>query len=111
MKAFLAAVAALDPRVRLVRQENRGLAAARNTGLAHVGAGARYVAFLDSDDVWCADALELLLTTLAAAPSAVGAYGYAELLDERGRPLDPGRHPARAPGAARTGPAGPARRP
>ena len=37
-----------DPRISLVRQENRGLAGARNRGLEQ--ADGRYVHFLDSDD-------------------------------------------------------------
>jgi len=45
----------VDPerRIRLIKQENAGAAAARNRGLDNVSNSIKYVAFLDSDDKWC----------------------------------------------------------
>lgn len=38
--------------IRLLKRSNGGPGAARNTGLNHVDPSTRFVAFLDSDDVW-----------------------------------------------------------
>lgn len=53
-------------RVRALRKPNGGVASARNLALAH--ATGRYVAFLDSDDVWLPHKLEVQLAYLEAHP-------------------------------------------
>src|SRR5437762_10548606 len=62
------AYARSDPRVMRVQQPNRGQAVARNRGLQECHGAARYVAFLDADDLWEQDALQRLLQTLEATP-------------------------------------------
>lgn len=64
--AVLASYAARDPRVRVIHQENAGLSAARNTGLA-VARG-ELVAFLDSDDTVEPNLCERVLAAFASAP-------------------------------------------
>lgn len=58
------AVAAIegDSRFQIIRQKNKGLGGARNTGLEH--ATGDYVVFLDSDDFLESSALEVLLDSL-----------------------------------------------
>lgn len=49
-----------DGRIRVIDRENGGLPAARNTGLQE--AQGRYIAFLDSDDLWRRDYLEKIVS-------------------------------------------------
>lgn len=51
-----------DPRIEVIHKENGGLSSARNCGLKHTRG--RYIAFLDSDDFWRNDYLEVMVTML-----------------------------------------------
>lgn len=82
----LAAWAARDPRVRLLRQRNRGVAAARNHALRE--ARGEFIAPLDADDLWAPAKLERLVARLRAAPAAGLAYSGWVVVDPAGRPLD-----------------------
>jgi len=74
----------LDPRMRMVRQENMGAANACNRGFRDTDLRSNYVAFLDHDDVWESDALETLVTSLQDDPEAAAAYGLPRLVDSDG---------------------------
>ncbi len=62
--AILSEYAGKAPQIRVFRQENGGLSAARNTGMAH--AGGRYLAFVDSDDFVAPQMYERLLAMAQA---------------------------------------------
>ncbi|MGC8724667.1 MAG: glycosyltransferase family 2 protein [Acidobacteriota bacterium] len=57
-----------DPRIRMVHQENQGVSAARNRGVAE--AKADWVAFLDADDEWLPDFLETVAGLRRKFPEA-----------------------------------------
>ena len=84
--------AGLGSRLRYVRQDNAGGAAARNRGIAM--AASEWVAFLDHDDRWLPHKLERQLAAAAAHPEAGLVYCQ---LQQFGTGSDPGPFPARAP--------------
>ncbi len=76
---------ALDSRIRLIRQEkNGGAAAARNAGV--LKARGRYICFLDADDLWESDKLSSELAFMEQRGAGFVFTGY-EFADERGKGL------------------------
>lgn len=70
--SYLAACEIQDPRIRIIRQENRGVSAARNRGVAE--AQYDWVAFLDADDEWLPEFLEKMSDLIREFPGC-GIYG------------------------------------
>ncbi len=76
------------PQVKYIHQENRGLAGARNTGIRN--STCDFVAFLDGDDEWLPECLELQMGLLERNPQLVWATtNYRTYLnaENRGAPL------------------------
>jgi hypothetical protein len=79
----------VEPRLRLVRQANGGVAAARNTGMQH--ASAPLIAPLDSDDLWHPTKLEKHVAALQKNPDAAFVYSPFRILNGDGKII--GNHP------------------
>lgn len=74
-----------DERICLIEQpENGGAAKARNDGVSQ--AKGRYIAYLDSDDLWEPEKLEMQLAFMKKKEAAFSFTGY-EFADENGRGL------------------------
>jgi glycosyltransferase involved in cell wall biosynthesis len=78
--AVVEAVAAGDPRVRIVRQENQGLARTRNKG-ARLANDPRYFLFLDADDILDPPMLATMVDHLDRHPAATLAYCVSRFID------------------------------
>ena len=75
--------AAIHPyadRVRLVRQENGGLLAATNRGIAE--ARGELIAFLDADDMWLPDKVSRQVEVFVTRPEVGLVSGEMEIVDE-----------------------------
>ncbi|HGS4462854.1 TPA: glycosyltransferase family 2 protein [Vibrio metschnikovii] len=71
-----------DPRIKLIQlKENSGAAVARNTAIE--AAQGRYIAFLDSDDLWLPDKLEKQLAFMQQNDIAFSFSAYHKI-DEEG---------------------------
>ncbi|MBT8165765.1 MAG: glycosyltransferase family 2 protein [Acidimicrobiia bacterium] len=76
-----------DRRVRYIRQDNAGVAAARNHGIEL--ARGRFIAPLDADDLWKEEKLEAQLARFIDDPAIGMVYSWFVRIDTAGRILGP----------------------
>lgn len=73
-----------EPRIKLMRQRNKGSAAARNKGIRY--AEGQYIALLDADDLWDARFLEKQIAFLQEK-KAICVYCSYSRIDEQSREI------------------------
>jgi len=81
--------------LRIIRQKNRGVSAARNRGVA--AARGELLAFLDSDDIWLPEKLAVQISYLRTFPEAALCH-TDELWIRNGRRVNPRKKHAKAEG-------------
>ncbi|MGD1871437.1 MAG: glycosyltransferase family 2 protein [Mastigocoleus sp.] len=67
-----------DQRIRLLQQENSGVASARNLAIAH--ACGEYIAPIDADDIWYPENIEKQIESISNSDSSVGlVYAWSSI--------------------------------
>jgi glycosyltransferase involved in cell wall biosynthesis len=72
-------------RIRIVTQRNRGLAGARNTGIA--AAHGSLIGFCDADDLWLPEKLARHVSHLSLNPRVGVSFSGSAMINENGTPL------------------------
>jgi glycosyltransferase involved in cell wall biosynthesis len=78
-------LSAFGERIRLIRQENRGVGTARNRAIQ--ASRGEYFVFLDSDDLLLPNFLEVMVPTLRARPQVDILYCWWCFINEKGELL------------------------
>lgn len=76
---IVAGLAALHPEIRLLQNPRKGIAAARNTGLANLPANCEFVAFMDADDASADGRLFYQRALLLGDPAIEVVYSRLEM--------------------------------
>ncbi len=77
-------IAGYSSKIKVISKQNAGVSSARNIGLSQ--AKGEYICFLDSDDVWRPEKVEVQISLLYDAPKAC-IYTGVQFIDERGATL------------------------
>jgi glycosyltransferase involved in cell wall biosynthesis len=88
-------LAAMDGPIQVLRRENGGVSAARNTGIA--AARGELLAFLDSDDIWLPEKLAVQAGFMSVFPAATLCH-TEEIWLRNGKRVNPRKHHAKARG-------------
>ncbi len=75
-------LASFGEKITAIHQENKGVSAARNTGID--AAKGRYIAFLDDDDLWLPNKLEKQIACLESDPNIGLVYSDMLCFNEKG---------------------------
>jgi len=81
-EAIVKDYAKVDPRVRYLREDRKGVSRARNTALAE--AKGVFIAFLDDDDLFLPEKLKIQTDYLKAHPEVDFVYGQIEIVNAQG---------------------------
>lgn len=74
-----------DSRVKVFSYQNSGVSVARNRGIeCAIG---DFITFIDADDLWTSDKLQLQLEALQKNPDAGVSYSWTTFIDEKGNVL------------------------
>lgn len=79
-----------DPRLQVFSYPNAGSNPSRNRGFTH--SSGEYIAFLDADDLWTPDKLEVQFKALQDNPQAAVAYSWCDRIDESSQWVAQGGH-------------------
>lgn len=72
-----------DPRIQYIsNQTNQGASVTRNNGVA--AATGNYIAFLDSDDIWLPNKVELQLAAIQNYPESEKVVSYTQVTNDEG---------------------------
>ncbi len=78
-----------EPKIKIIEQERSERAVARNTGIKHTCG--KYIAFVDSDDIWKSDKLQRQVEVLDTYPEDVLVYSASQRIDSEGNEIKSAR--------------------